>query len=471
MPLSRELPPNFSFDQLNDLVKSQQEFFAMKGLQETEQRVNILKKLKRIIQENEQEFIQALHDDLGKSPFEAYVSEIGFIYEELNQAIKHTGRWSKAKRVSSPLVSWPSKSYILPQAKGNCLIIAPWNYPFQLVMGPLIAAIAAGNNCILKAPEQSAATSSLLEKVIHENFPTEIISVVQGPGKTVVTYLLEKFQFGHVFFTGSVPVGRIIAQACAKKLMPCTLELGGKSPAIVDISANLKVAANRLVFGKWLNAGQTCVAPDYLVVERRILDEFLKLLSETILEFYGEKPFESKDYGRIINETQFDRLVSFLDKEEIYFGGETDRGQLKISPTIILNPDDDSPLMQDEIFGPILPVIPFDFPVDIENIIARHPNPLALYHFSEDAKLIKHISRNIAFGGGVINNTVLHLANPELPFGGVGNSGSGNYHGKFGFDAFSHQKAMMHSATWLDLKQKYPPFGPLVYKAIRWLMK
>jgi aldehyde dehydrogenase (NAD+) len=471
MAFSRELEPNFSFDQLNDLVKSQQEFFAMRGLQKIETRISILKKLKQLIQENEQEFIQSLYDDLGKSPFEAYVSEIGFIYEELNQAIKHTRKWSKAKRVSSPLVSWPSKSYILPQPKGNCLIIAPWNYPFQLVIGPLIAAIAAGNNCILKAPEQSTSTSALLEKIIHENFPTEIISVVQGPGKTVVTYLLEKFQFGHVFFTGSVPVGRIIAQACAKKLMPCTLELGGKSPAIVDASANLKVAAQRIAFGKWLNAGQTCVAPDYLLVDRSVLVPFLKLLKETIESFYGEKPFESKDYGRIVNEAQFDRLVSYLAKEEIYFGGETDRAQLKISPTIIVNPSENSALKEDEIFGPILPIIPFDFTSEIENIIAQQPNPLALYHFSEDRKLIKQLSHNISFGGGAINNTVIHLANPELPFGGIGSSGSGNYHGKFGFDAFSHQKAIMHSATRLDLKQKYPPFGPLVYKAIRWLMK
>ena len=471
MPNTRELEPNFSLEQLAELVKSQRDFFAMRGLVKVERRISILKKLKQVIQDNEEEFIAALHKDLGKSPFEAYASEIGFIYEELNQAITKVKTWAQSKRVSSPLVSWPSRSYIKPEAKGNCLIIAPWNYPFQLVIGPLIAAIAAGNNCIIKAPEQSAATSSLIEKVLHENFDTEIISVVQGSGKTVVSYLLENFRFGHVFFTGSVPVGRIIAEACAKKLMPCTLELGGKSPAIVDASAKLKIAAKRIAFGKWLNAGQTCVAPDYLLVERSVLEEFLNHLKETITEFYGKNPLTSEDYGRIVNEAQFDRLSSYLQDEEIYFGGESDPAELKIAPTLVLNPAKGSALMQEEIFGPILPIIPFDFTSDIVETIAENPNPLAYYHFSENRKLIQHLSNEIAFGGGAINNTVIHLANPNLPFGGVGNSGIGNYHGKFGFDTFSHSKAIMNSSTWLDLKQKYPPFGPTIYKAIRWIMK
>jgi aldehyde dehydrogenase (NAD+) len=466
----KELEPNFSFEQLNSLVKSQQDFFSMEGLVPVENRVRLLKKLKAAIQENENAFLSALQKDLGKSPFEAYVSEIGFIYEELNQAIKNVRKWAKAKNVGSPMLSWPSKSYVLPQAKGNCLIIAPWNYPFQLLIGPLIAAIAAGNNCILKASEQSMATSLLLEKVIHENFDTEIISVVQGSGKTVVNYLLENFRFGHVFFTGSVAVGRIIAEACGKQLMPCTLELGGKSPAIVDASAKLDVAANRIAFGKWLNAGQTCVAPDYLLVDRSILDDFLKQLKATLLSFYGDNPFESPDYGRIINEVQFERLVSYLKDEDVYCGGEYDRTNWKIAPTIILNPNEDSALLQDEIFGPILPVIPYDFPEDIEKIIAKNPNPLAFYHFSEDKKLIDHLSTKIAFGGGAINNTVLHLANPNLPFGGTGNSGMGNYHGKYGFNTFSHHKAIMKSASWLDLRRKYPPFGPAVYKALRRVM-
>jgi len=471
MPRTHELEPNFNLDQLGELVKSQQDFFAMQGLASVERRVSILKKLKKVIKENEDGFIEALHDDLGKSPFEAYASEIGFIYEELNQAIAKVNTWAKSKRVRSPLISWPSRSYIQPEAKGNCLIIAPWNYPFQLVVVPLIAAIAAGNNCIIKASEKSAATSALLEQVLHENFDTEIISVAQGPGKTVVSHLLENFHFGHVFFTGSVPVGRIIAQACAKKLIPCTLELGGKSPAIIDASAKLKIAANRIAFGKWLNAGQTCVAPDYLLVERSVLEEFIGHLKQSIKDFYGEKPFASDDYGRIINEAQFDRLSAYLTDEEIYFGGETDREQLKIAPTIVLNPTEDSALMQEEIFGPILPIIPFDFTSDIIETIARNPKPLAYYHFSENRKLIKHLSRLIAFGGGAINNTVIHFANSNLPFGGIGNSGIGSYHGKFGFDTFSHPKAIMHSATWLDLKQKYPPFGPAIYRAIRWIMK
>ncbi len=471
MTTNRELESNFSFEQLAELVKSQQDFFAMHGLSKVERRISILKKLKQLIQDNEEEFIEALHKDLGKSPFEAYASEIGFIYEELNQAIAKVKSWARPKRVHSPLVSWPSRSYIQAEAKGNCLIIAPWNYPFQLVIGPLIAAIAAGNNCIIKAPEQSLATSSLLEKVLHENFDTEIICVVQGSGKTVVSHLLENYRFGHVFFTGSVAVGRIIAQACAKKLMPCTLELGGKSPAIVDASAKLKTAANRIAFGKWLNAGQTCVAPDYLLVERSVLNEFLDHLKSTILEFYGESAFASEDYGRIVNEAQFDRLTAYLENEEIYFGGESNREELKIAPTLILNPSRDSALMQEEIFGPILPIIPFDFTSDILEIIAENPKPLAYYHFSENRKLIKQLCREIPFGGGAINNTVIHLANPNLPFGGVGNSGIGNYHGKFGFNTFSHSKAIMHSATWLDLKQKYPPFGPAIYKAIRWIMR
>lgn len=471
MAHATELSPNFSKQELDQLVKNQADFFKMEGLQSVEQRLKILKKLKEQIQKNENRFLDALQKDLGKSSFEAYVSEIGFIYEEINLCVKKLKSWTKPQRVSSPLVTWPSRSYILSQAKGNCLIIAPWNYPFQLVIGPLIAAIAAGNNCILKAPEQSMHTSALLEEVLHEAFDLEIIAVVQGSGKEVVSYLLENFHFGHVFFTGSVPVGKVIASACAKKLMPCTLELGGKSPAVVDASANLKVAARRIAFGKWLNAGQTCVAPDYLIVEASIVETFIKLLRETCDEFYGSKPLESKDYGRIINETQFQRLLAYLKDHQPEFGGNSDLSKLKLEPTVILNPDEQSAMMQEEIFGPILPIITYNFESEIEEIIAKNPNPLAYYHFSENPKLIKRLRDKIAFGGGAINNTVVHLANPKLPFGGIGNSGIGNYHGKYGFDTFSHKKAMIESATWLDLKQKYPPFGSAVYKTIRWLMR
>lgn len=460
---------DLSDQEIEALYNNQQDFFRMGKTHQLEFRLGVLRKLRKVIAEREDEILKALATDFGKPAFEAYASEIGFIYDEIDHLIKHLKSWAKAKRVPSPLSSWPSRSYIIPQPKGICLIIAPWNYPFQLLLAPMAAALAAGNTVFLKPPEQTPATSNLVSQILSENFDQELVCVIQGDGHKVVPPLMEKFRFDHVFFTGSTAVGRSIARLAAPKLVPCTLELGGKSPALIDKSANLKVAARRIAFGKWLNAGQTCVAPDYLLVERPILEEFLAILKETIEAFYPEGALNSPHYTALIHEPHYQKLISYLQEGELVFGGEKDASKRKLAPSIILEPNLDSPLMQEEIFGPILPILSFDFHEEARQIIDQNPKPLAFYLFTSDKNSEKYW-KQLPFGGGAINNTIIHLANPDLPFGGIGNSGYGHYHGKFGFDTFSHQKSIMKTSTWFDLKQKYPPYGEKAYKLVKWLM-
>ncbi len=452
------------------LVQKQRTFFDADSTRSYTFRKQQLTKLKEVIKNHESEILNALHQDLGKSDFEGYVSEVGFVYEEINVALKNLSRWMKPKKVSSGLLSFPSKSYVRKEPKGITLIIGPWNYPFQLLLAPVVASMAAGNTCVIKPPEQTPAVANLIEKLITDNFDAAYLTVVQGEGQEVVPELMNNHRFDHVFFTGSVPVGKKIAEMAAPKLVPCTLELGGKSPAIVDASANLKVAAKRIAFGKWLNAGQTCVAPDYLLVHQKVQSEFEKLLIETIKEFYGAKPLESEDYGKIVNQDRFDKLTGYLKNQKIAFGGETNEAKLRIAPTLINQVDLASDLMQEEIFGPILPIISFANTAEAINIIKQRPFPLALYIFSDKAEIQKTFTEKISFGGGMINNTVFHLTNTNLPFGGVGSSGLGNYHGKYGFDAFSHTKAIMKTGTWFDLKQKYPPYNYFVLKVIKKIM-
>lgn len=430
-----------------------------------------LLKLKKLIKAQESSILNALYADLGKPKFEGYVSEVGFIYEEINTVLKDLKKWMKPNSKGSGLLNFPSKSYVLSEPKGVTLIIGPWNYPFQLLLAPMVASMAAGNTCIVKPPEQTPAISNLLEKIIKDNFNENYIAVRQGEGQVIVPGLMKNNRFDHVFFTGSVPVGRKIAEMAAPNLTPFTLELGGKSPCVVDKSANLKVSAKRIAFGKWLNAGQTCVAPDYLLVHESIQIEFQDLLKAIITEFYGENPLKSEYYGSIINVDRFETLEKFLKEGITIFGGKYDKESLRMEPTLITNLSESDALLQEEIFGPILPILTFESSEEAIQIIKKHPNPLALYVFAEDKEVQEIFTRKLSFGGGMINNTVIHLTNADLPFGGVGTSGMGNYHGEFGFKTFSHQKAVMKTGTWFDLKLKYPPYDDFVYKIIKRVME
>ncbi len=456
--------------ELAKLFQDQRDFFKMGKTRELDFRFKQLKKLKRVIKEHEAEILYALSQDFGKPPFEAYASEVGFMYEEINLFLKKLKGWAKPKRVSTPLINWPAKSYILSEPKGVCLIIGPWNYPFQLIMAPLVAAIAAGNTAFVKPPEQTPHLSNLLTEMLSAHFDQELITVVQGEGHEIVPRLMNNFRFDHVFFTGSVPVGRAIGEMAAKKLVPATLELGGKSPCIIDDSADFKVAARRIAFGKWLNAGQTCVAPDYLLVHRPAWNEFKDTLIETLKEFYPQGALASEDYTSLINEKRYESIAAYLEEGELIYGGEQDPDSLRIGPSLLLNPPLDGKVMQEEIFGPVLPILVYDFREDAVEIIEQNPDPLAFYLFSTKSMEQEFWQKRIRYGGGAINSAIVHLANPALPFGGIGNSGIGNYHGKYGFQTFSHQKSMMKAGTWLDPKMKYPPFSQGAYKLIRRLM-
>lgn len=469
MSQNQLLRANLKSTEIEQLYQSQQDFCRGGQSYDLGFRISTLKKLRQLIQENEASLLEAMAEDFGKPAFEAFASEIGFVYAEIDHTLKNLKEWARPKRVHSPIATWPSRSYVVPQPKGICLIIAPWNYPFMLVFSPLIAALAAGNTAFVKPAEQCVATSNLICQILFENFDQELISVIQGPGDEVIPPLLKKHRFDHIFFTGSTAVGSSIAKLAAEKLSPCTLELGGKSPAIVEQTANLKVAAKRIAFGKWLNAGQTCVAPDYLLVQRSILDDFIKELRAALQEFYPDGALASPHYTSIVNEHHFKRLQSLLPDGELIFGGEMDTENRRMAPSLLLNPNLQSAIMQEEIFGPILPIIPFDSLEETRAIIDQNPNPLAFYLFTEN-KQAEDFWKTIPFGGGAVNNAIIHLANPDLPFGGIGTSGQGQYHGKFGFETFSHQKAIMKSGTWLDLKQKYPPYGDLAFRMVKWLM-
>lgn len=429
-----------------------------------------LQKLRKAIEANEHAIMDALFNDLKKSPEEAYSTEIGFVYSEITHTLKHLQEWMRPVTVSSPLLIFPSSSKILRDPLGVTLIIAPWNYPFQLVMAPLIGAIAGGNCAVVKPSEFTPYTSAIIEKIIAEAFTANYIAVATGNGTEVVPQLMKQYRFDHVFFTGSIPVGRQIALMAADKLVPVTLELGGKSPCIVDKDVNLKVAAQRIAWGKFTNVGQTCVAPDYLLVHESRRNELVELLEKSVHQYYGNDPLQSADYGKIINENRYNKLESFLSQGSIVFGGKTDKEKLFISPTLLENVPENSPVMQEEIFGPILPLYTFTDHRQAIEMVQRMPNPLALYVFTNNTDVEKLYTEKISFGGGCINNTLIHLANAELPFGGVGNSGVGAYHGKFSFDTFTRQKSVVKTSTWIDPSAKYPPYkGKL--NILKWLLK
>ncbi len=430
-----------------------------------------LKKLKVAVQKSETEISQALYADLKKSPEEAYATEIGLLLTEINVALKHLAGWMHPKDAGTDLVNLPSASKIYRDPLGVVLIIAPWNYPFQLLMIPLVGAIAGGNVAVLKPSEVAPATAKVIENIISQTFDSSYIKVVTGDGAEVVPAIMKNFRFDHVFYTGSIGVGRAIYKMAADQLIPVTLELGGKSPAIVEKDANIAVAARRIVLGKFLNAGQTCIAPDYVLVHKDIMQDFIAKLTDSIRRFYTEKPEASADYGKIINEKRFEILTGYLPSVKIIYGGRYNKQTLFIEPTVVeLTPASPGSLWTEEIFGPILPVISFESFAEAKTIVERNANPLAFYLFTDNEKLERQWIESVSFGGGCINNTAWHFTNHHIPFGGVGNSGMGSYHGKGTFDTFTRPKPVMKTPTWFDPALKYPPFkGKL--KLFKWFFR
>jgi aldehyde dehydrogenase (NAD+) len=429
-----------------------------------------LKKLKQSIMNHEQDLYDALYADLKKSPEESWVTENGLVISELNAAIKDLRRWMEPESIATNLLNLPSGSRILKEPLGVVLIIGPWNYPFQLLINPLVGAIAAGNCVVLKPSEFAPATDAVMKMIIEEVFPKEYILYVQGDGAAVIPAMMNDFRFDHVFYTGSTAVGKIIYKMAAEKLVPVTLELGGKSPCIVESDADIKVAARRIAMTKFNNAGQMCVAPDYVLVHESKKDALIKAMQNTLKQFFGEKPEESYNYGKIINEKQFDRIANYLSQGNIVYGGRTDKKNLFIEPTILTNVPDGASVMKDEIFGPVLPVIGFTTADEARSIIDKNPNPLAFYVFTASKKKENEWLESVAFGGGCVNNASWHLTNHHLPFGGRGFSGIGNYHGRYSFETFSHKKAIMKTPTWFDPNIKYPPFkGKL--KLFKWIIR
>ena len=417
-----------------------------------------LQKLKQAVLDHEHHLYDALYTDLKKSPEETWVTETGFFLSEINNTIKTLRRWMQPERTATNLLNLLSSSFVIREPLGTVLIIGPWNYPLQLLFTPLVGAMAAGNCVVLKPSEFAPATSAIMKKIIEENFSPEYILYVEGDGAEVVPQMMKGFVFDHVFYTGSTAVGKIIYKMAAENLVPVTLELGGKSPCVVESDADIKVAARRIAMTKFSNAGQMCVAPDYVLVHESKKDELITALKSSINKFFGERPEDSYNYGKIINAKQFDRVISYLSQGTIVQGGRSDKEKLFIEPTILTDVSLDAAIMKDEIFGPVLPVISFSTMDDAKTIISRNANPLAFYVFTSNKKREKEWLDNIAFGGGCVNNASWHLTNHHLPFGGRGFSGSGSYHGKYSFETFSHKKAIMKTPTWFDPSIKYPPF-------------
>lgn len=446
---------------IDQLIESQRKYFQSGVTLSVEFRIEMLKKLRSVVQKYEKEIEAALKEDLGKSDFEGFMCEVGLVLSELSYMIRHTRKFASKKIVYTPLAQFASCSYKKPSPYGTVLIMSPWNYPFLLTIDPLVDAIAAGNTVIVKPSAYSPATSKLIEKMITECFPPEYVAVVTGGRKENATLLEKKFDF--VFFTGSQNVGKEVLRHTAETLTPTVLELGGKSPCIVDSTAKLKLAAKRIVFGKYLNCGQTCVAPDYILCHSSVKEQFVKEVCEQIKKQYGENPLENPDYGKIINEKHFDRVSGLINKEKTVLGGNINKDTLQIAPTVMDNVTWDDAVMQEEIFGPIMPILTFDSFDEVYELLADRPKPLALYLFSEDKTRIKEVTSRCSYGGGCVNDVVIHLATSEMGFGGVGESGMGSYHGKEGFDAFSHTKSIVDKKTWMDLPMRYQPYQRSLY--------
>lgn len=438
---------------LENLLHTQRDFFRTGKTRPLAFRTHYLEKLREVLIARETSIMGALKEDLGKSNFDAYLTEIGVILSEIRFILKNIHRWAKPKKVPSPLFTFGQKGFLYPEPFGVSLILSPWNYPFQLALAPLLGSLSAGNCTILKPSEFSPKTSGLLQQLLDETFPEELACVVTGGIKESQMLLNQRFDY--IFFTGSVAVGRRVMEAAAKHLTPLTLELGGKSPCIVHKDANLPLAAKRIAWGKFLNAGQTCVAPDYLYVHEEIYEPFLQELAKSIATLFGENPLDNDNYPRIVSEKHFLRLCSYL-KGSIHFGGHVRQKDYKIAPTLLTDVSWKDDLMQEEIFGPLLPILAYAKLEELLEGVICHSHPLALYLFTEDKKVEERILQSISFGGGCVNDTILHLAHPFLPFGGVGTSGMGSYHGKATFDTFTHYKSVLKQTTKFDLPLRYP---------------
>lgn len=451
-------------EQIASLLDKQREYYKSGVTVPVNFRIEQLKKLYAAIKKYESEILQALHTDLGKSDYESFMCEIGLVLSEITYMIRHTKKFAKRKTVYTPITNFHAHCFKQPVPYGNTLIMSPWNYPFLLTVDPLADAIAAGNTAVVKPSAYSPATSAIISKIISECFDAEYIAVITGGRAENAALLEQKFDF--VFFTGSKAVGKEVLRHTAEHLTPAVLELGGKSPCIVDKSANIALAAKRIVFGKFLNCGQTCVAPDYILCESSVKDKYINEVASQIKIQYGDNPLKNKDYGRIINQKHFERLCGLIDKSKVIIGGETDCGSNRIAPTVMDNVTENDAVMGEEIFGPIMPILTFDdFDKMVDNLKDKD-KPLALYLFSSDKGQIKRITTELSYGGGCINDVVVHLSTSEMGFGGVGQSGMGSYHGKDGFDAFSHYKSIMDKKTWLDLPMRYQPYKNKMYEKL-----
>ncbi len=450
--------------QIKNLVENQRGFFRTGTTLPVDFRLDMLRKLQTAIITHESEIAAALEADLGKSSYESYMCEIGLVRSEISYMLRHTRGFAGEHRVRTPLAQFPSRSYKKPCPYGNVLIMSPWNYPFLLTMDPLVDAIAAGNTAIVKPSAYSPATSAVIEQIISECFPAEYVAVVTGGRKENASLLEQKFDM--IFFTGGQTVGKEVLRHAAEHLTPAVLELGGKSPCIIDATANIPLAARRIAFGKYLNCGQTCVAPDFILCHSSVKDAFVAELKKQITAQFGEHPLDNADYGKIINEKHFDRLVGLIDPNKVIHGGQADREGCRIVPTVMTDVTWEDPVMGQEIFGPILPILTFDSFEEVYARLDKMTKPLALYIFSDDPARIKEVTARCAYGGGCVNDVVIHLATSEMGFGGVGESGMGSYHGKTGFEAFSHTKSIVNKRTWLDLPMRYQPYTSKIYKTL-----
>lgn len=440
------------------IFAAQQAYFNAGETRPVSFRIAQLKKLKTAVMAFDADVVKALYQDLHKSEFEAFGSEIGQVIKEIDFTIKHLRSWAKPRKVPTPLMFLPSTSRVHRDPLGNVLIIVPWNYPFLLAVSPLISAIAGGNTAILKPSEEAPATAEVIERMIKSVFSESYIAVIQGVGGVVIPALMQEVRFDHVFFTGSTAVGQKIMELAATKLVPVTLELGGKSPCIVDASANIGYAAKKIIWSKLMNAGQTCVAPDYLMVHHAVKDALVGEIKQQLRKMLGDDPQHSEDFGRIINVKRFQKLVSYLKEGTVVTGGQADEQDLYVAPTILEAVQDDAAVLKEEIFGPILPLITYHTKEEVVARIGKNPFPLSLYIYAEDRGVQDYYIDNLRFGGACINNGLIHLGNPHLPFGGVGLSGIGQYHGRYGFETFTRPKAVMHSPSWFDVPVWYAPF-------------
>ena len=456
-------------EQIAAIVQSQRKFFESGATLPVAYRIDALKKLRKALMDNEDAIARALQEDLGKSSTEGFMCETGLVISEISYLLRHIRSFAKEQTVPTPIVQFYSRSYKKPSPYGVSLIMSPWNYPLLLTLDPLADALAAGNTAVIKPSAYSPATSALLKELIEGIFPAEYVTVVTG-GRAENTCLLEQ-KFDYIFFTGSKAVGKTVLEKAAAHLTPVTLELGGKSPCIVHRSANLKLAAKRIVFGKYLNCGQTCVAPDYILCDRAVKDQFLECLKAEIRAQYGQDFRANPTYGKIVSRKHFDRIVNLIDQQKVLAGGGYDADALKIEPTVLAPITWEDKVMQEEIFGPVLPILTFDSIDEVIKTVGSHDKPLALYIFAQDKAVINEVTSRCSYGGGCVNDTIIHLATSAMGFGGVGESGMGSYHGKTGFDAFTHYKSIVDKKTWLDLPMRYQPYKRLYDKMIRLFLK